>query len=89
MKETFVNILNLSGIAWWVKISTTNPHCTYYFGPFVTDQEAKNAETGYIEDLEGEGAQVIQVSIEQCQPEELTISDELPNTKVMVNSVLS
>lgn len=79
MKETLVNLLDFAGLAWWVKILTANPRCTYYFGPFFTDEEAKNAKPGYLEDLESEGAQDIQVSIQQCQPIELTIYDELEN----------
>ncbi len=92
MEETLVNFMNLSGIAWWVKISTLNPRCTYYFGPFTTSQEAQDAEAGYLEDLEGEGAKGIQVSIQQCQPLELTIfDDELENSgdEVMANPVFN
>ncbi len=77
MKETVINLLNFSGLAWWVKISTVHPRCIYYLGLFLTSEEAKADETGYIGDLEGEGAQGIQVSIQQCKPVELTIYDEL------------
>lgn len=80
MKETLINLLNFSGLAWWVKIFTANPRCTYYFGPFLTSEEAKVAKAGYIEDLENEGAQGIQVSIEKCKPVELTIYDELEDS---------
>ncbi|NEP83281.1 MAG: DUF1816 domain-containing protein [Okeania sp. SIO3C4] len=88
MKETLVNLLDFSGLAWWVKISTANPRCTYYFGPFLTDEEAKAAQTGYVENLENEGAQGIQLSIEQCKPVELTIYDELEDNsdETVVNS---
>ncbi|OZH52278.1 hypothetical protein AFK68_25385 [Hydrocoleum sp. CS-953] len=92
MEETLVNFMNLSGIAWWVKISTLNPRCTYYFGPFLTSEEAKAAEAGYLEDLEAEGAEGIQVHIQQCQPVELTIyDDELESSgdQVMVNPVFN
>ncbi|NEN90715.1 MAG: DUF1816 domain-containing protein [Okeania sp. SIO3H1] len=80
MKETLVNLLNFSGLDWWVKIFTANPHCTYYFGPFLKYEEAKAAEDGYIEDLQNEGSQGIEVSIEQSKPMELTIYDELENS---------
>lgn len=80
MKETMMNLLNFSGLAWWIEILTANPRCTYYFGPFITDQEAKAAEAGYIEDLESESAQGIQVSIRQCKPVELTVYDEWGNS---------
>ncbi|MGD1703397.1 DUF1816 domain-containing protein [Dapis sp. BLCC M229] len=92
MKETLVNFLNFSGIAWWIKIFTVDPRCTYYFGPFLTSEEAKTSEAGYLEDLEGEGAQGIKVSIQQCQPVELTIyNDELENSgdQVMVNPIFN
>ena len=79
MKENLTNLLEFSEIAWWIEIVTINPRCTYYFGPFISAEEAKAAETGYIEDLESEGAQGIQVSIQQCNPVELTIYDELEN----------
>lgn len=78
MQEFLTNLLNLSGLAWWVEIKTENPACTYYFGPFATDQAALNAKSGYIEDLENEGAQSIQVKIQRCkQPSELTVSHDL------------
>ncbi|GGA34283.1 DUF1816 domain-containing protein [Okeania sp. KiyG1] len=80
MKERLVNLLNFSSLDWWVKIFTANPRCTYYFGPFLTPEEAKSAEAGYIEDLKDEAAQGIQVSIEQSKPMELTIYDELENS---------
>lgn len=62
-----------SDLAWWVKIGTAQPHCTYYFGPFASAREAEIAQSGYVEDLEREGAQEITVKIEWCQPQELTI----------------
>ncbi|NEP89072.1 MULTISPECIES: DUF1816 domain-containing protein [Okeania] len=91
MKETLANLLNFSGLAWWVKIFTTNPCCTYYFGPFFTFEEAKAAEAGYIEDLKDESAQGIQVFIEQSKPVELTIYDELENSsnETVINPAFS
>lgn len=76
MKELFTNILNLLGQAWWVEIITDKPRCTYYFGPFTSAQEAETFKPGYLEDLEKEGAQGIQVSVKRCKPTELTIFDE-------------
>lgn len=61
---------------WWVEIITTKPRCTYYFGPFQTHDEAKAAYPGYVEDLDGEGAQGITIVIKRCQPTELTICEE-------------
>ena len=75
------SILQFIGRAWWVKITTEQPNCTYYFGPFATGNEADAAQAGYVEDLEGEFATDIRVSIEQrCQPTYLTIdrTGELP-----------
>lgn len=62
--------------AWWVEVITTQPKCTYYFGPFVSSEEAKRAESGYVEDLEQEGSQGIATQVKWCQPKELTIIEE-------------
>ncbi len=64
---------NLKTIKIWVKINTTIPQCTYYFGPFDTFEEAEKCKKGYIEDLIEEGASGINVSIKKCQPQVLTI----------------
>jgi hypothetical protein len=65
-----------NGMAWWVKIVTETPHCTYFFGPFESSSEAKQNQSGYLEDLEQEGSQGIEVAILQDRPETLTIYDE-------------
>ncbi len=65
--------LEQSELAWWVKIDTAQPLCTYYFGPFVSTKEAELAQSGYVEDLEQEEAQGISIQIEWCQPNELTL----------------
>lgn len=63
--------------AWWVEIKTSQPACTYYFGPFDSEPEAHSAKGGYVEDLEHEGAQNIQIAVSLCSsPEQLTITDE-------------
>lgn len=77
IKEFLVNIFHNLGWAWWVEIGTQNPSCTYYFGPFLSSQEANASVKGYIEDLEMEGAQGIVVNIKRCKPEKLTIADDL------------
>jgi Domain of unknown function (DUF1816) len=61
---------------WWIEIITNQPRCTYYFGPFQTHDEAKTAYPGYVEDLDGEGAQGITIVIKRCQPTELTICED-------------
>ena len=67
------SILQFIGQAWWVKITTELPNCTYYFGPFATGNEADAAKAGYVEDLESESATGICVLIERCKPAHLTI----------------
>lgn len=60
-------------LAWWVKVDTVSPQCTYYFGPFASTKEAELSQPGYLQDLEQEGAQGIGVQIERCQPSNLTV----------------
>ena len=73
MKEFLTRFLNQIGQAFWVEIKTEVPNCTYYFGPFLTEQEAHTEKSGYWEDLEAEGAQGIQMVVKRCRPTELTI----------------
>lgn len=70
------NALHLVGYDWWVKVTTDRPHCTYYFGPFVTKIEAATNKSGYIEDLESELAAVVRVEIARDRPVQLTIKHE-------------
>jgi hypothetical protein len=76
MKELFTKSLNFLGLAWWVEVTTSNPQCIYYFGPFETAALASEHRSGYVEDLQAEGAQNIRVEIKRCKPESLTISPE-------------
>lgn len=76
IQDIWSSVLNTIGQAWWVEISTARPHCTYYFGPFASAVEADTAKAGYIEDLEGEFAQGIQVAIKRCKPVQITIDYE-------------
>lgn len=57
---------------WWIKVTTDSPLCTYYFGPFDSVQEAANCQTGYLEDLQDEGALGISAKILRIQPQTLT-----------------
>jgi hypothetical protein len=75
MSEIWTNVLNTVGLAWWVEIITETPRCTYYFGPFSSSKEAEAAQSGYIEDLEQEGAQGIKVDVKRCKPSSLTIDE--------------
>jgi hypothetical protein len=70
---------------WWIEVLSTNPCCTYYFGPFESFHQAILDQNGYIEDLVNEGAQGITVDIKWCQPQELTIlpKDELAEISQM------
>jgi hypothetical protein len=77
MKEVVIKVLQFLGLAFWVEIVTDNPRCTYYFGPFLNEQEAYAAKDGYVEDLENEGTQGIAVKIKRCKPSDLTIFDDL------------
>lgn len=81
MKEMLINILRFFGLAFWVEIITDSPRCTYYFGPFLTQKEANDSKSGYIEDLEHEGAQGIIVAVKRCKPENLTIDYDLGESR--------
>lgn len=60
-------------LSWWVEINTSVPLCTYYFGPFDSQAEARDSRTGYVDDLCKEGARGIVALIKHCHPEKLTI----------------
>lgn len=74
--DLLLKVLDSVGFACWAEIITDYPRCTYYFGPFISKQEAETAKDGYIEDLEREGAQGISVIIKRCKPYDLTICEE-------------
>lgn len=57
----------------WVIITTKQPNCTYYFGPFGNYAEADRMQDGYLEDLIEEKASGISVKIKRCLPKMLTI----------------
>lgn len=62
-----------SGLSWWVEINTDIPLCTYYFGPFDSQAEARESRTGYVDDLCQEGARNIVALIKHCHPKKLTL----------------
>lgn len=62
---------------YWIEVKTTKPNCTYYFGPYLTRKEANLAQSGFLEDLKTENAENIMAEIKRCQPEELTIFDQV------------
>ncbi|MEB3278730.1 MAG: DUF1816 domain-containing protein [Lyngbya sp.] len=82
MKELLINLLNFFGLAFWVQIITEDPNCTYYFGPFLTRQEAQAAKVGYVEDIESEGASTYSVSVRRCKPSRLTVAEDLEKTTI-------
>jgi Domain of unknown function (DUF1816) len=73
ISEYWANSLHFWGRAWWIEISTSQPNCLYYFGPFANSQEAERLMAGYVEDLEGESAQGIKTKVRRCKPDRLTI----------------
>ena len=82
MQESLVRLIDFFGFAWWVKVKTNSPHCTYYFGPFLNRRQAENEKPGYVEDLQFEGAQGIEASTKRCKPVKLTVYDELAEPPV-------
>jgi hypothetical protein len=78
MKTALVQrpLINLFQPAWWIEIHTQRPACTYYFGPFDNEQEAKLSQPGFIDDLLHEKAQGITAELKQGCPKQLTIADD-------------
>ena len=74
--KTWIDILHPFGKAWWVEISTDFPNVIYYFGPFNGLIEAESSAPGYIQDLQEESAQGIQMNCKYCRPTKLTIDQE-------------
>lgn len=63
---------------WWIEVCTAKPICLYYFGCFDSRLEASLAQSGYLDDLNNEGAEIVAVQLKQCKPRQLTIlEDEL------------
>ncbi|MGV2827080.1 DUF1816 domain-containing protein [Myxosarcina sp. GI1(2024)] len=89
LKEMSISLLNSFGLAHWVKIISENPQCTYYFGPFLTSNEAHAAQAGYVEDLIGEGAKVDKLEVRRCKPQHLTVYDESNETTDLKLSMFS
>lgn len=81
-KNFTTSALEKLGLAVWVEVATESPHCTYYFGPFLNANEAEAAKTGYLEDLEAEGATGISVNIKRCNPKKLTEYDETMDFRI-------
>lgn len=69
-------IKNTLAPPYWVEITTKQPSCIYYFGPFDSAGEAEQMQSGYVLDLTEEKANGISVKIKRCMPTELTITAE-------------
>ncbi len=90
VRDIFKGFFQGLGTAWWVEITTAEPRCTYYFGPFQSSAEAEAHKPGYVEDLESERAQGIQAAVKRCNPDVLTVFDEmaeLPERSTPVRSL--
>jgi len=63
---------------WWLEVKTAEPACTYYFGPFDTETEAELQKTGYLDDLQQEGAKVLSAAAIALSspPPQLTVYEE-------------
>ena len=59
--------------SWWIKILTDNPMYVYYFGEFNHYWQAESSKNGYIQDLKGEKAEIVDVAIGKYEPKETTI----------------
>ena len=73
MSSRIAEVFQVLGLAWWVEVTTHQPQCTYYFGPFVSAKEAHTAIPGYVQDLEAEHAQEIVTKVKRCKPKQLTM----------------
>ncbi len=69
----WADTLSFFGQAWWIEISTVQPRCIYYFGPFTDAMGAELAAPGYIKDLENESARGIKTRVKRGKPNQLTI----------------
>lgn len=76
-KDLVTGFVDAMKADWWLEVTTTSPHCTYYFGPFLQEDEARNATDGYLHDLESEGAEGITVAVKRCTPAHMTIKHKV------------
>jgi len=87
MKEQLITILDFFGFACWLEITTENPECIYYFGPFLNRKHADSLIQGYIEDLKEENAMNINICFRRCKPNNLTIFKEDMSYSELATSV--
>ena len=88
MKNFFSGLFDFFSTPWWIKVTTAEPNCLYYFGPFASEEEAIQYQPGFIEDLSQENAQQISASILRSpKPDQLTIEYETSNSSAEMISV--
>ncbi|GAB4214111.1 MAG: DUF1816 domain-containing protein [Synechococcales cyanobacterium] len=79
LKQAMTSLWQGLGLATWIKITTAEPPCTYYFGPFLNEPEAESHQHAFVSDLQAEGAQGIEVVIERGHtPKAFTIESAVP-----------
>lgn len=87
MKEQLITILDFFGFACWLEITTENPDCVYYFGPFLNQQEAESLMEGYLEDLKEEKATNINIRFKRCKPLNLTVfREDIPHGELVTSA---
>ena len=64
------NFGNKLGLAWWAKIETEQPNCTYWYGPFITKRSLKENIPSFIQDLNHEGSTNVKYSFIRCKKDE-------------------
>ncbi|MEM9217307.1 MAG: DUF1816 domain-containing protein [Cyanobacteria bacterium P01_F01_bin.150] len=84
MVNIWLNVLQTLGKAWWIEVKTDD--CTYFFGPFASQNDALASQAGYLEDLEQDGESNIQATLMQGKPGQLTI--EAASEKTSKNSAI-
>ena len=62
---------NKQKFRFWIEVLTNNPNYLYYFGPFNSYLDAEWCKYDYIQDLEEEGAIIINTEITQYKPKRL------------------
>ena len=53
---------------WWIEIILDDSACIYYFGDFDNYQEAEHSKNKYVQNLEKEGAKIVDAQVGKCNP---------------------
>ena len=71
------SLANGFGIAWWARIETTGPDCTYWFGPFFSKTSLQSELKIFLDDLSSENPQSLtHTMLRTRRSEPFTISAE-------------